>query len=157
MDSDQSLQNYQPPTTGYAPAPQNFKNEDPLPDKPQDGYGYTPISEPQKQTNNSAIVVISQPTPTIATRSVISRDLDDSHLRLSIICIILSCFCGTWPVVFLFSVPAFIFSLLARHAEARGNIRWVQIYSCLALGCNIVGLVSGVILILTVIILIIVW
>ncbi|XP_019850399.1 PREDICTED: uncharacterized protein LOC109581065 [Amphimedon queenslandica] len=142
MDSGYPLQNYQPQPTEYAPAPQNFKSEDPLSDKPQDGYGYTPISEPQKQTSNSAIVVSSQPTPTIATN--IRRDVGDHYLALSIVLTVLCFICGPWVALFC-TASAIAFSIQARDAEARGDIEGAQRNSRLSLGCNIGGVVTGLI------------
>ncbi|XP_019850385.1 PREDICTED: uncharacterized protein LOC109581061 [Amphimedon queenslandica] len=155
MDSGYPFQNYQPqPSTGYAPAPQiNFKSKDPLPDEPQDGYGYTPISEPQKQKNNSAVVVSSQPTPTIVT-SATHHDVGDHYLTLSVTVTVLCFITGSWSAL-LCTIPAIIFSIIARDAEVRGDMNSAQVNSHLSLGCSIAGLIIGPIVTVIVIIMII--
>ncbi|XP_019850383.1 PREDICTED: uncharacterized protein LOC109581060 isoform X2 [Amphimedon queenslandica] len=152
MDSGYPLQNYQPQPRGYAPAPQNFKSEDPLSDKSQDDYGYTPISEPQKQTNNSAVVVSSQPTPTIAT-TAIHHDVGDHYLTLSVTVTVLCFITGSWSAL-LCTIPAIIFSSMARDAEAHGDMETARVHSRWSLGCSIGGLITGAIGIMIVIIMI---
>ncbi|XP_003385428.1 PREDICTED: uncharacterized protein LOC100639982 [Amphimedon queenslandica] len=147
MASGYPPQNYQPPPPmGYAPAPQNFKNEVPPPysvppPQPQPGYGYAPAAPvPQQQSSNNVVVVNSQPTPAIVTTI---RPVGDHFLTLSIVLTIVCFICGAWHAL-LCTIPAIIFSTMARDAEARGDMDSAQTNSRLSLGCNIGGIVSNV-------------